>query len=118
MSLQRYDDKERELRRTRPVDLEFLCCNEAPHYYGHNFDTGEVNGAGELDFHCEIKLYQEDSETNVTFRHVAARLKHGEIISYEAKGIPENMKIQLCKRIMIIYQVIYPKGLTLEMMSL
>lgn len=127
MNRDKYEQKKERLREERPVDMEFLSCSEAPHFVGYeieravdeNLDYIPVQGEEDgLSFHCEIKLFQEEKHDGeyVCFRHIGARLKHGEFVDWQADGIPEDMEQEFRKRVLIMYRVMYPNGLTVEMM--
>lgn len=130
MSERSLEDLREELRADRPIDLDLLGFNEAPHFFGYDIEratdenldympiVGERSG---LDFHCEINLFQEEvhQETSdaVCFRYVSARIKQGDVVEFHAHGIPESDLDAVRLRTLAIYRLLYPNGLTLEDMQ-
>jgi len=113
----------RRLQKERDVSLNFLSCNELPHFVGHDLEAESDTIPVSVDydnvpFHCEICFYQEDDHTNVTLRHIGARLKDGEIVDWETTGIPDEMEDKFRGRVRVTYHVLYPDGLTMEDMEM
>lgn len=116
-------DSEREaLCKQHELDLEFLSCNELPHFVGYDYTKpGRAKLPVDCDyddpmFHCEIALCQTDKR-GISFRYVAARILNDEIVTWDSHGIPDGERDRLETRVMIIYRLLYPEGLRLEDME-
>lgn len=114
--------KKQQLRHERPVEPSLMSCNELPHFVGHDIestisDVIPVNANYDNPpFHCEISLYQEYD--CVTFRHISARIKYDRIVTWEADGIPNSLDSYYRRRVLVIYNLLYPDGLRVNDMDL
>lgn len=111
-----YERAVERLQEKRPINLTFLSANDARHFFGsmEEWDRFGCKVEDDTHFDCEIKFYQEDSETNVCFRHVCARVRDGEIVSFETKGLPEEFREEFKRRCLISYKLTYPEGIDVE----
>lgn len=118
-----FESQREELREKYEIDLDFLSCNELPHFVGYDYTVpGRSMLPVDCDyddppFHCEINLYQEEEESNICFRYISARILDDEIVRFESHGIPYKKMDYYRAKVMIIYKMMYPEGLRLEDME-